>query len=58
MVKTSETVGNPEITKHRPQPNCQKLKMGFSNHSGSTQGVYAWKVVEAVTKEHTEGGQM
>lgn len=58
MVKTSETVGNPEIMKDRPQLNCQKLKMAFSNHIGSTQGVYAWKVVEAVTKEHTEGGQM
>lgn len=58
MVKASEAVGNPEIMKHRPQLNCQKLKMGLSNHSGSTQGVYAWKVVEAVTKEHTEGGQM
>lgn len=49
MVKTSEAVGNPEIMKHRPQLNCQKLKMSFSNHSGSTQGVYARKVVEAVT---------
>lgn len=58
MVKASEAVGNPEIMKHRPQLNCPKLKMGFWNHSGSTQGVYAWKVVGAVTKEHTEGGQM
>lgn len=51
-------MGNPAIMKHRPQLSCQMLKMGFSDHGGSTQGVYAWKVVEAMTKEHTEGGQM
>lgn len=51
-------MGSPAIMKHGPQPSCQMLKMGSSGHSGSTQGVHAWKVVEAMTKEHTEGGQM
>lgn len=39
--------GSAEIMKHAPQLSCQMLKMGTSGHSGSTQGVYARKEVEA-----------
>lgn len=43
----SEAMGSAAMMKHTPQLSCQMLKMGSSGHSGSTQGVYAWKVVEA-----------
>lgn len=43
--KGSETMRSPTIMKHGPQPGCQRLKMGSWGHSGSTQGVYAWKPV-------------
>ena len=43
----SEATGSSAVMKHTPQLSCQMLKMGSSGHSGSTQGVYARKVVEA-----------
>lgn len=43
----SEAMGSAEMMKHAPQLSCQMLKMGSSGRSSSTQGVYAWKVVEA-----------
>ena len=39
-------MGSAAVMKHALQLSCQMLKMGSSGHSGSTQGVYAWKVVE------------
>lgn len=41
-------MGSAAIMKHAPQLSCQMLKMGSSGHSGSTKGVYAGKVVEAL----------
>lgn len=43
----SEAMGSAAMMKPAPQLSCQMLKMGSSGRSGSTQGVYAWKVVEA-----------
>lgn len=40
-------MGSAAMMKHTPQLSCQMLKMGSSGHSGSTQGIYAWKVAEA-----------
>lgn len=43
----SAAMRSAAMMKHAPQLSCQMLKMGSSGHSGSTQGVHAWKVVEA-----------
>ena len=46
--KTGEwSYGECSNDEHALQLSCQMLKMGSTGHSGSTQGVYAWKVVEA-----------
>ena len=43
----SEATGSSAMMKHSHSRVVKMLKMGSSGHMGSTQGVYAWKVVKA-----------